>query len=160
MTFLIFKMKHIFGLFYLSLFFKTSSFLFTLNPDGSFPSLLSPSLSLSLALPPSVFPKRREVSRGYQPALAYQVAIRTLGEFSSVGARGGNPIRRRKFKDRQCSQRQPCYWFWVNNDWPSLRSMLWNTSWKKLNLWNKMNKHRKENSIMPMCDFFQYISLY
>ena len=63
---------------------------------------LPPFHSVLLIPPPFLF-RKRQVSHGYQPALAHQVAVR-LGASSPIEARQGSP---KGPKDRQQSQRQP-----------------------------------------------------
>lgn len=80
--------------------------LFTLYPDCSFPSLLSPQ-SLPLpslpAIPPPFLLLGGEVSHGYQPALAVG-----LGASSPIEPKQGSSVRGERFKGRQQSPRQPC----------------------------------------------------
>ena len=65
-------------------------------------SLPSPSLSPYFL---SSTPQKEEDSHEYQPALAYQVAVR-LGTFADeVGQ--SNPVRKNGSQGRQCSQRLP-----------------------------------------------------
>lgn len=79
------------------------NYVFTLNPDCSFP----PSSPPSTPPHPLPFPFSSEkASHGYLPALAYQTAVR-LGASSPIKARRGSPVRGEGPKGRKKSQRQP-----------------------------------------------------
>jgi len=64
--------------------------------------------SLSTPSPSFSSQKRGEPSHGYQPALAYQVAVR-LGTPFLLRLRQGSPIMGKGVKVRQCGQRAPQY---------------------------------------------------
>jgi hypothetical protein len=74
--------------------------------------ILSSQFLLLTSLPfphPPILPfspqKKRKASHGYQPALAYQVAVR-VGS-SSIEARQGSPVRGKGSNSKQCNEKQP-----------------------------------------------------
>ena len=71
------------------------------------PFLVVPPSPPPSSRPPFLF-RKGEASHGYQPALAYQVAVRP-GASSPIVARQGSPVRDKGPKGRQWSQRQPLF---------------------------------------------------
>ena len=71
----------------------------------AYPLSSPPNLSLSSPLPhiSSLSPQRRGSSHGYQPAVAYQVAV-GLGPSSPIEVRQGSPVKGKATEGRQ---RQP-----------------------------------------------------